>query len=243
MSALEYSILFLAVILGGGIAVLSPNYQKNQVSIILSFAAAYLLGIIATHLLPGVFFAATTYHAGLFLLGGFLIQLLLENLSQGIEHGHFHKEKTHGSQFYAILLGLCLHALMEGLPLSGYQELNAQGHHHHTDFNHFLAGIAIHHIPAAYVLALLMRTHQFPKGRFWLFLLVFAIMTPLGAWIGEHLLLDMDMVRNMMALVIGSLLHIATTILFETEQGHYHKVSIWKLIAIMTGIGLSLISM
>ncbi len=177
MNPLEYSILFFAVILGGVIAVLSPKYQKHQVSIILAFAAAYLLGIIATHLLPGVFYPETGSQAGLFLLGGFLIQLLLENLSQGIEHGHFHKEKTHGGQFYAILLGLCLHAILEGLPLSGYQELSDHGHHHHTDFNHFLAGIAIHHIPAAYVLALLMKTHLFPRSRFWLVLLLFAIMT------------------------------------------------------------------
>lgn len=243
MNLLEYGILFIAVILGGGIAILSPRYQKQQVSIILTFAAAYLLGIIATHLLPGVFYEAASGRAGLFLLGGFLIQLLLENLSQGIEHGHFHKEKTHSNQFYTILLGLCLHAFMEGLPLSGYDLLHSHQHAHPSDFNHFLAGIAIHHIPAAYVLALLMRTQQFRASTFWLVICIFAIMTPVGAWLGEQILLDVETVRNMMALVIGSLLHIATTILFETEQGHYHRVSWGKLIAILVGIGLSLISL
>ena len=74
-------------------------------------------------------------------------------------------------------------------------------------------------------------------------LVVFGIMTPMGAWIGEHVLLDPDMLRNTLALVIGSLLHIATTILFETEQGHYHRVGLWKLIAILTGIALSLVSL
>ncbi len=243
MNILEYSILFGAVILGGLFAVLSPKYHKQQVSIILTFAAAYLLGIIATHLLPGVFYQAASGRAGLFLLGGFLIQLLLENLSQGIEHGHFHKEKTHSGQFYAILLGLCLHAFMEGLPLSGYDLLQVHQHHEHSNFNHFLAGIAIHHVPAAYVLALLMRTQLFPAVKFWIVLIAFAIMTPVGAWIGEHILLNVELVRNMMALVIGSLLHIATTILFEAEQGHYHRVSWGKLAAILIGIGLSLISL
>lgn len=243
MNFLEYGILFGAVIFGGIIAVLSPKYQKQQVSIILTFAAAYLLGIIATHLLPGVFYEAASGRAGMFLLGGFLIQLLLENLSQGIEHGHFHKEKTHGNQFYTILLGLCLHAFLEGLPLSGYDLLHAHQHAAHSDFNHFLAGIAIHHVPAAYVLALLMRTQQFPHVKFWIVLVIFAIMTPAGAWLGEHVLLNVETVRNMMALVIGSLLHIATTILFETEQGHYHRVSRGKLVAILIGIGLSLISL
>ena len=243
MSVFEYAILFLAVILGGSLAVVSPEYKRQQVSVILSFAAAYLLGIIATHLLPGAFHASGSGYAGIFLLAGFLIQLLLENLSQGIEHGHFHKEKANGGQFYGILLGLCLHAILEGLPLSGYDQLDPHHHDGGGGVNHFLAGIAIHHIPAAYVLALLMRTHQFPPGKFWGVLVVFGIMTPMGAWIGEHVLLDPDMLRNTLALVIGSLLHIATTILFEKEQGHYHRVGLWKLIAILTGIALSLVSL
>lgn len=243
MSVLEYSILFFAVILGGFLAVLSPEYRRQQVSVILSFAAAYLLGIIATHLLPGAFHEVGSGYAGLFLLAGFLIQLLLENLSQGIEHGHFHKEKAGGRQFYGILLGLCLHAILEGLPLSGYDQLDPHRHADGSAVNHFLAGIAIHHIPAAYVLALLMKTHRFQPVRFWGVLVLFAIMTPLGAWIGELALLDPDTLRNTLALVIGSLLHIATTILFEAEQGHYHRVSLWKFLAILTGIALSLISL
>ncbi|MEO5910831.1 MAG: zinc/iron permease, partial [Pelobium sp.] len=138
--------LFIIILLGGcamlgGIAVffVKNNNHKN-LKLILSFSGAYLFAITILHLLPDVYAGDETHIVGLFILGGFILQILLEQFSQGIEHGHIH---THGHQQsipWGIMLSLCLHAFLEGMPLTAKnnQEL--------------VYGIAIHHIPAAFAL-------------------------------------------------------------------------------------------
>ena len=48
----------------------------------------FIIGMSFLHLLPEAF--AATPKAGLFVLLGFVIQIFLEFLSNGIEHGHQH---------------------------------------------------------------------------------------------------------------------------------------------------------
>ena len=242
ISAWEIGTLLGAVLLGGGLAFLWTKYQRLRISLILSLAAGYLMGIIATHLLPDIFGQGSGTRSGLFLLVGFLIQLLLDHLSQGVEHGHIHTHRDLGRQFYTILIGLSLHAILEGLPLTGYEVLETHAHQHTPGYNHLLAGIALHKIPAAYVLALLMRINGFSRRRFWMMLILFSLMTPLGAWLGGHFVTGIAALQAVMALVVGSLLHIATTILFESEGGHHHHLTWWKLLAVVIGIGLALIA-
>ena len=85
------------------------------------------------HLLPELFWQNTTENIGLYILAGFLIQILLEYFSQGIEHGHFHKGNIIP---FSVLLSLCLHALFEGIPLAG--------HLHDHAHNSLLYGIVLH---------------------------------------------------------------------------------------------------
>lgn len=248
MNILEYVLLGLAALAGGFLAQLWKTYRRDWLGIILAFAGSYILGIIATHLLPGIFGAEQSGQAGLYLLGGFVMQLLFANLSQGVEHGHFHADKAMGRRFFLIYAGLCLHALVEGLPLSGYIDIDLHGHAHDHDhvhlpvFNHLLAGVALHKLPEAYVLALLMRVNHYTGKPFWLLLGAFALMSPLGALLGGILLPEPHMVRMAMAFVVGSLLHIATTILFETEQSGHHRIPWRKMAAIVLGIVLALLT-
>ena len=86
----EYIFLFATVFLGGGLAFyLYRRLPAWALPLVLAFSGAYLLGITAIHLMPGVFHELEA-RAGLWLLAGFFIQLLLEVLSQGVEHGHIH---------------------------------------------------------------------------------------------------------------------------------------------------------
>jgi len=66
---------------------------------------------------------------------------LLEYFSQGIEHGHFHKSNVIP---FSVLISLCLHALLEGVPLGG--------HLHQHAHNALLTGIVLHKMPVAIVL-------------------------------------------------------------------------------------------
>jgi zinc transporter ZupT len=189
--------------------------------------------------MPGVF-QELGARAGLWLLGGFFIQLLLEVLSQGVEHGHIHAHERAGLGFAVqIMVGLCLHAYLEGAPLSGYHDFYAQHHAEEARVNHLLFGIILHKAPAAFALVALLLRSGFRYQITAICLLVFASMSPLGALTGEQLHLSPAMLNSLIALVIGSFLHIATTILFEAENQRTHQISWWKLLVIGAGILLA----
>ena len=78
-------------------------------------------------------------------------------------------------------------------------------------------------------------------------LLIFALSSPLGAALASELsksdLLSMDVIIKLMAIVIGSFLHIATTIIFEIDGSTHHSITWRKLLAILIGTALALLTM
>lgn len=245
MSFWQYIFLFLSVLIGGGAALQIKKDKPGLLKLVLSFSGAYLLGITVLHLLPGVF-AVHDHNIGLWILGGFFIQLLLERLSQGVEHGHIHAHHNASASFaMQIMLGLSLHAFMEGLPLSGYSEFHTHNHGAHGtgEDMHLFYGILLHKIPAAFALGLLLLRSNFKRRTIILCLTIFAIMSPLGAFVSSLLPINVEVLTILMAVVVGSFLHIATTILFEADDAHHHRISGQKLAAIIFGIGLSLLTM
>ena len=80
------------------------------------------------------------------------------------------------------------------------------------------------------------------------FLVIFALMTPLGSILSNviHLLSSTSIgvyFNYIMAVVIGIFLHVSTSILFETEENHRYNLQ--KFVTVCFGIlvafGLSLI--
>ena len=67
-------------------------------------------------------------------------------------------------------------------------------------------------------------------------------MSPLGAFVAGYVQLDQVAVANLLGFVIGSFLHIATTILFESDDGRQHHISWAKLGMIILGMGLALLT-
>jgi hypothetical protein len=74
------------------------------------------------------------------------------------------------------------------------------------------------------------------------YLLIFASMSPIGAWLSHYLNPENSYVQIIMALVAGSFLHIATTILFETDETAHHTLSLKKLLLIISGLLLAIIT-
>lgn len=251
MELWEYAILFLSVMLGGGAALLLKKNNKEILQLVLAFTGAYIMGLSVLHLMPTVF-ASTSHTIGLWVLLGFFVQLLLEQLSAGIEHGHIHVHE-HGKRNFAIqvMLGLCIHAFIEGLPLSGYEELHAlmcEHHHEHaaSGGNFLLFGIIMHKIPAAFALGILLMLSGFSKKVVFGCLFLFASMSPLGAAIPQIMnagSIDPKVMNILTAIVVGSFLHIATTILFEQDSSHQHKIPIKKLGAIAAGLIAAIITL
>lgn len=240
----QYLLLFASVITGGGLAWglqgKNDSLQKDYLPLLLSFSGAYLLGIAAMELMPTVF-ANTEDHTGIWLLGGFFIQLFLEGLSQGVEHGHVHAHKREGYRYaLSVMIGLGLHALLEGLPLGTGTEVLHEGHTHvHIDGSHLLWGIVLHKIPAAFALGLLLRYSGYSKLFTWSCLTVFALLSPLGAVLGEVISIDPVWTNRVLALVIGSFLHISTTIIFEADGGREHGISLKKFAVVVLGMAVA----
>jgi zinc transporter ZupT len=230
MNLTTLSLLFASVIAGAIVVEIFKPKKSRNMQLLLTFSGAYLLAVSVLHLLPELFQHNTTQNIGLFILGGFLVQILLEYFSQGIEHGHFHKSNLIP---FSVLISLCLHALLEGIPLGGHL-------HNHTH-NALLTGIVLHKLPVSIVLMTFFLQSDMPKKRAYILLLLFALMSPLGVFAGNLFTILANYQNEIMAMVIGIFLHISTTILFESTDGH--KFSFTKIIAIIIGTLLAILSL
>ena len=211
--------------------------DPNKLKLLIAFSGAYLLSITALHLLPEVFTADDRgAYFGSFVLVGFFIQVMLEYLSGGIEHGHAHTHRSAGLPV-GLMIGLCLHAFLEGMPLGGGDAGHSHhGHSHSHGLEPLLLGIVLHKYPVAMVFLAMLLNSGLAKAKAFGLLAVFAAMAPLGT-----LLSGVEMVgqynRESLAIVIGIFLHVSTTILFESSEGH--RFNAYKMIAIAAGLALS----
>ena len=230
MNVTTLSLLFASVIAGAIVVEIFKPKKGRNIQLLLTFSGAYLLAISLLHLLPELFANNPTEKIGIFILGGFLIQILLEYFSQGIEHGHFHKSNVIP---FSVLISLCLHALLEGVPLGG----DLQEHTH----NALLYGIVLHKMPVAIVLMTCFLQSNMKKSRAYILLFLFAIMAPLGVYSGNIFGALSFYHNEILAIVIGIFLHISTTILFESTDGH--RFSFTKIITIIVGTLLAILSL
>lgn len=226
-------ILFASCLLGGISVFFFKNDNTQRLKLILSFSGAYLFAITVLHLIPEIYQDGGP-SVGLFVLGGFLFQIVLEQFSEGIEHGHVHKHSHDHYVFpIGIMVSLCLHAFLEGMPL-------AQGHQ-----NELVFGIALHHIPAAFALASVLLQNRVSRNQIYILVVVFALMTPAGYWLSDGIskgsIGDIEAYFDkIMGIVIGIFLHISTTILFESSVDHQFNKK--KMIAVLSGTAIALIS-
>ncbi|MEJ2903008.1 ZIP family metal transporter [Pedobacter panaciterrae] len=225
-------ILFLSAFLGGSAIFLVKSDKSQLLKLILSFSGAYLFAITVLHLIPDAYSGSDPQEIGIFILIGFLLQIFLEQFSEGVEHGHIHKHHETQVFPYGIMISLCLHAFLEGMPLAKDQH------------NALIFGISLHHIPAAFALASILMQNQFKKSNILIYIGIFAIMAPFGFYVSYGLSNGTiggieNYFNRIMGIVIGIFLHISTTILFESSVDH--KVSKRKMIAVLCGIAIALI--
>ena len=161
---------------------------------------------------------------GLFIMAGIIFQIILEYFSKGAEHGHVHGGHDHVEKMpWLLFISLCIHALLEGMPVS-----------HHNDM---AWGIAIHHFPIAIILTAFFINSGLNKTAILLFMIAFAAMTPLGTLLSQQLHFISHYYTEISAVVVGILFHISSTIIFESSEGH--KFNLAKLLAIILGVILA----
>ena len=239
MGLTGYILLFATVLLSGLWALRQKNISAQRLKLLLAFSGAFLFALCALHLIPDVY-SGGGKSIGYFILAGFLLQLVLEFFSEGIEHGHIHVHKEHHHAFpFAIIFSLSLHSFLEGMPLS---EHNDDSHVH----NSLLTGIILHHIPVAMALTAMLMQSGVRKLTIIFCLLLFAVMAPLGAFtstlLGEgRAAMLSEYYPQIMALVIGIFLHISTTILFESTEDH--RFNYLRMGTIVAGVATAIITL
>jgi zinc transporter ZupT len=219
----HYFLPITAVILGGLSILIWKPKELRLIKLLLAFSGTFLLSITVLEMLPNVY-QSNGAVIGYWVLGGIVLQLLLESVSKGAEHGHIHISQSSGLP-WAILISLCLHSLLEGIPI-----------HYH---DHLAIGIFLHKLPIAMLLSyFLLQSHQSKIQAVALFLL-FGISTPLGTYLSSYAFVY-DAYVELSALVAGMFLHISTTIIFESADGHRFNSS--KIISILLGIAFAVLS-
>ncbi|MCL6258523.1 ZIP family metal transporter [Aquiflexum sp. TKW24L] len=242
----NFLILFFTALLAGCLAYFIPRWDERYFKLVLVFAGSYLFAITVLHILPELFVESSDpTKMGFYILLGFLLQQILALLSTGVEHGHIHHpdHQHHGMQVgvWTIMIGLFLHAFLEGTLLTEDGSLAGHLHehdehaghsHHHHGSNNLLFGILLHKGPEAFALVAVLMVSI--KKR-WVFalLVVFAFASPMGMVLSNYMyesnILGREGLNVFYGMVAGGFLHISTTIFFESSPDHrfyFNKVLI-----------------
>ncbi|MDT0691866.1 ZIP family metal transporter [Salegentibacter sp. F188] len=217
-----YILPLLSVLAGYIISLFLKPSSSTGFQLLLSFSGAYLLSVTVFELLPEVY-SSDSSEVGVFIMLGLLLQIILEFVSKGVEHGHMHHNDDTGTFPLLLLLSLSLHALLEGFPIH--------------NGGHLLHGVVIHKIPVAAILSVFLIRSKMSKAKIFLFLTIFGLMTPIGSWLQENFEVLNQYSVYINAMVIGIFLHVSTTILFESAKNHTFNAS--KLAIVVLGILLA----
>jgi zinc and cadmium transporter len=242
VAAMDYLILLSSIALGIVTVFAFKLHEPRHVKLFNSFTGAFLLSLTLLHLLPELYHNHGHSHGGVLanpesqamllgalMLGGFFIQLALDFISMGIEHGHSHH--LHGHAPYGVVGGLCVHAFVEALAL-GNAETSYDPHSRHL----LLLSIVVHNYPVSIALLGMLLHWGMSRGRALAVIGLFAAMAPIGMFLSGQFLWLAEHSRELMAVVIGIFMHISTTILFES--GEAHRIHAGKLVAIIVGTAL-----
>lgn len=219
---MNYLLPLFSVLIGYSIALFLKPKSKTNLKLLLAFSGSFLLSLTVMHLLPDVY-ESHNHNIGLFIMAGILFQIILEFFSKGAEHGHVHGHDKMYHIPWLLFISLCIHAFLEGFPVS----------HHHN----LALGIAIHHFPIAIILTLFFINSKLDSKAIFVFMATFALMTPMGTVISDYLPVLNAYYSEITAVVIGILFHISSTIIFETSEGH--KFNIAKVSMIIFGVVLA----
>lgn len=238
-------ILLLCALVPGLFILGNATFSDTRIRYFLVFAGAYLFSVTVIHLIPDIFMSGEDpFNLGLYILIGFFIQKILENFSNGVEHGHTHIH-TRVPVTY-LLIALVLHSFLEGSILTDSLHSNhsPDSVYSHGSSPKILLGIVMHKIPASLALMALLVAQLKNKYKAFGLLCIFAISSPLGLITSEYFshsnLLPEKYLIIFFAVVAGSFLQISTTIFIESDP--HHKLD-WKKFSVsLLGAGAAVLA-
>ena len=242
---LAYALIVVGIIIWAALVPGKKHVSPTNMNYITIFGGAFLFASCFINLVPHMFLSddphrfvtpGIHFKIAAAVMLGFLIQLLLEQLTKGAEHGHNHcpccEEEKEAEQHHhkhhqhpghchnstvhpvtGLLIGLSIHAFLEGMPMVDLDGDIHQG---------LLYGIVLHNIPIALVLVGLFMHNGYGFWRSLLLLTIFAVMTPLGSLCNLYLMPDNEVLQSLlMGIVVGILLHVSVSILFDHDHNNF----------------------
>jgi len=215
-------LLFLAAFIPGFVILKRPGYDHKILDCWLIFAGSYIFSITIVHLMPELYQnTERPQWIAMFILLGFFMQILIDFLTSGVEHGHAHPHLR--MSVVGLMVGLSMHAIMDGAILvDAGKQVNDNFNFHGIGL---LTGIVTHKIPAAVVLMTVLSFSIKNKNTLLALLLIFCLASPIGLLSGSFLyrydILSSEAMTFVFAIVSGNFLHISTTIYFESSPHHH----------------------
>ncbi|MDF2933447.1 MAG: zinc permease [Chryseobacterium sp.] len=224
-----FILLILSVIAGvflGKFFGKKEQFAKN----LLVLSAGFLITICLNEVFPQVYSSEISENLGIFVIGGVLLQMILEALTKGFEHGHFHHHNESSNILpVALMVGLFIHAFIEGIPLAN--ETNP--------LSPYLLGILFHNLPISFILGAFLFNRSGSKASYPSLLIValFALASPMGMLLGNYF--NPDLQPYFLAVVGGIFLHISSVIIFESNKNH--NINWSKIGLVILGVSLALV--
>lgn len=224
-SIITYLTLFLASIISGISVFAIKDTHSKTLKLIKVFGGAFLFAVCFVDLIPSMFehniekgidIHQSIIPVGAYILLGFLLQLLLEQLSKGAEHGHIHSngEKKSLLSSIMLLIGISIHAFLEGFPIINNGVVNTS----------MVTGIIIHNIPISIVIVGAFLNSGCGKTKSILMLSIFASMAIYGSLLNQTWSFLNPYENIIVGIVVGILLHVSTTTLFDSEESHKYNL-------------------
>lgn len=220
------TILIFSILIGVLLGTYFGKHQKLAKNLLV-LSAGFLIAICINEVFPAVYHTQN-HNIGFWIIGGVLLQLLLENLTKGFEHGHIHHHSEEGIFPIALIIGLFIHAFIEGIPLAEETEVASP----------YLLGIVFHNIPISFVLGSFLNKNKKFSTYSFIIIGLFSMASPLGMFLGKYL--DDSMHPYFLAIVGGIFLHISAVIIFESNKNHdidWHKISMVIIGIILASVG------
>ena len=217
-------LLVLSVLLGVLLGKFFGNNEKVA-KILLIVSAGFLISICVVEVFPQVY-KVEDENIGLWIVFGVLLQMFLENLTKGFEHGHFHYERCNILPV-GLILGMFIHAFIEGIPLA----------REYDEHSSYLLGILVHNLPISFVLGAFLLIEKKNKIVALITILFFAAASPLGMLLGEHM--NPKWNSYFLALSGGIFLHISSVIIFESNKNH--KMDWEKILIVILGVFIGIL--
>ena len=233
-------LLFITAFVAGISVFLIPELNQKKFKAILSFSGAYLFSITVIHILPELFHESENpIKAGIFVLLGFFLQMMLEYFTSGVEHGHIHHHHETTAIPYLLLVSLGIHSFLEGTLM-----VHPSSVHGGEGSSTLMFGLIMHKMPEAFALMSVLVLQMKNKTLAITLLAIFALTSPMGMLLSNALynwnLITKDVFGILFALVAGNFLHISTTIFFESSPEHKFKAK--KLLLSVSGAGLAILA-